>query len=205
MSGTREIIDFAVNDQGKEMRDALYAEIHDRIMSHIETKKQEIAQNFFAQEAKEHDDEAEDKALVKKMVKGKCLNKEGVEEDDELEFDEEDEDEDEELDENLSHYSMEEIEEFMQTEEYAQLDELSKDTLKSYVQKGQMDYLTAKKDRRANVDKAYRKVRDMVNPHRVPKHDAETEKQFKDMKKHFRDNPIKENYGDMPHTAHKYS
>ena len=67
MSGTREIIDFAVNDQGKEMRDALYAEIHDRIMSHIETKKQEIAQNFFAQEAKEHDDEAEDKALVKKM------------------------------------------------------------------------------------------------------------------------------------------
>jgi len=96
---------------------------------------------------------------------------------------------------------LEDVIDFMQTEEYAQLDELSKDTLKSYVQKGQMDYLTAKKDRRANVDKAYRKVRDMVNPHRVPKHDAETEKQFKDMKKHFRDNPIKENYGDMPHAA----
>ena len=45
-NNTRNIIDFAYNDQGSEMRDALYAEIHDRVMSHIEAKKQELAQSI---------------------------------------------------------------------------------------------------------------------------------------------------------------
>lgn len=44
---------------------------------------------------------------------------------------------DEEL--TLEDYSAEEIEAFMQTEEFAQLDELSKDTLKSYVKKSSKD------------------------------------------------------------------
>jgi|TARA_R110000868_G_scaffold349177_1_gene610477 hypothetical protein len=49
METTRQIIDYAQNDQGAEMRDALYSAIHDKVMAHIDTKKQEIAQNLIAQ------------------------------------------------------------------------------------------------------------------------------------------------------------
>lgn len=43
---TRAIIDYAIQDDAAAMRDALYAEIQDRVHSHIETKKQEIAQGL---------------------------------------------------------------------------------------------------------------------------------------------------------------
>jgi hypothetical protein len=43
---TKAIIDFAYDDNGKEFRDALYAEINDRVMAHIETHKQEIASSL---------------------------------------------------------------------------------------------------------------------------------------------------------------
>jgi hypothetical protein len=46
---------------------------------------------------------------------------------------------DEEAELNLEDYSVEEVEEFMQTEDFEQLDELSKDTLKSYVGKAAHD------------------------------------------------------------------
>jgi hypothetical protein len=49
MDLTRKIIDYAQNDQGSEMRDALYSAIHDKVMAHIETKKQDIAQSLLAQ------------------------------------------------------------------------------------------------------------------------------------------------------------
>jgi hypothetical protein len=45
---TRSIIDYAQDDNGVEFRNALYASIHDRVASHIEAKKQEIAQNLIA-------------------------------------------------------------------------------------------------------------------------------------------------------------
>ena len=45
---TRPIIDYAQDDNGVEFRNALYASIHDRVASHIEAKKQEIAQNLIA-------------------------------------------------------------------------------------------------------------------------------------------------------------
>ena len=48
MDNARAIIDYAHNEQGAEMRDALYSAIHDKVMAHIETKKQEIAQNLIA-------------------------------------------------------------------------------------------------------------------------------------------------------------
>jgi hypothetical protein len=101
MTNTRQIVDFTVNDQGKEARDALYAEIHDRVMAKFEEMKSGIAQNLIAphMESVEHDDEVEDKKLVKKMVKGKCLKSESFDEDEE-EFDDEEgeeEYEDEEL------------------------------------------------------------------------------------------------------------
>lgn len=47
---TRAIIDYAIQDDAAAMRDALYAEIQDRVHSHIEMKKQEIAQGLVTQE-----------------------------------------------------------------------------------------------------------------------------------------------------------
>jgi hypothetical protein len=49
MADTRQIIDYASQDNAKEMRDALYADIHDRVMGHIDMKKQEIAMNLIKQ------------------------------------------------------------------------------------------------------------------------------------------------------------
>ena len=46
---TRNIIDYAYNDQGKEMRDALYSAIHDKVINHIEAAKQGIAKNLISQ------------------------------------------------------------------------------------------------------------------------------------------------------------
>jgi len=45
---TRQIIDFAQDDNGVEFRNALYANIHDRVAAHIEAKKQEIAHNLIS-------------------------------------------------------------------------------------------------------------------------------------------------------------
>jgi hypothetical protein len=49
---TRQIIDFAYDDNAKDMRDALYSTIHDKVMAHIEAHKKDIAQNLIAPEAK---------------------------------------------------------------------------------------------------------------------------------------------------------
>lgn len=46
MATTRQIVDYALDDNGREMRDALYSSIYDKVMAHIETKKQEIAQSL---------------------------------------------------------------------------------------------------------------------------------------------------------------
>jgi hypothetical protein len=46
MSDTRNIIDYAYEDNGVEFRNALYSAIHDRVSAHIEAKKQELAQNL---------------------------------------------------------------------------------------------------------------------------------------------------------------
>jgi hypothetical protein len=43
---TRQIIDYAQNDNATEFRSALYAAVHDRIANHIESMKQGIAQNI---------------------------------------------------------------------------------------------------------------------------------------------------------------
>lgn len=48
---TRAIIDYAYDDNGKEMRDALYSAIHDKVMAHIDSHKKEIAQNLIAPES----------------------------------------------------------------------------------------------------------------------------------------------------------
>ena len=58
MTDARRIIDYAYDDNGKEMRDALYSAIHDRVAAHFEAKKEEIARNLIRPE--EPTEEAEE-------------------------------------------------------------------------------------------------------------------------------------------------
>jgi len=44
---TRTIVDFAEKDEAKEMRDAFYSALQDKVMAHIEAKKMEVAKNMF--------------------------------------------------------------------------------------------------------------------------------------------------------------
>lgn len=46
MATAREIVDYAEEDNAKEMRDALYSALQDRVMAHIEAHKQVVAQNI---------------------------------------------------------------------------------------------------------------------------------------------------------------
>jgi hypothetical protein len=43
MENTRAIIDYAFDDNAKDMRDVLYS---DRVMAHLDAQKQQIAQNI---------------------------------------------------------------------------------------------------------------------------------------------------------------
>jgi hypothetical protein len=54
---TRQIIDYAYDDNATEMRSALYAAIHDKVTAHIQSHKQEIAKNLIAPEAQEIESE----------------------------------------------------------------------------------------------------------------------------------------------------
>jgi hypothetical protein len=40
---TKNIIDYAMDDNGVEFRNSLYASIHDKVSAAIEAKKQEVA------------------------------------------------------------------------------------------------------------------------------------------------------------------
>ena len=44
---TRQIVDYAEEDNAMEMRNAFYNELQSRIMAHIEDKKIEVAQTMF--------------------------------------------------------------------------------------------------------------------------------------------------------------
>jgi len=46
---TRQIIDYAENDQALEMRNAFYSALQDKVMAHIEAKKMEVAKTMFTQ------------------------------------------------------------------------------------------------------------------------------------------------------------
>lgn len=50
---TRSIIDYAAEDDALGMREALYAEIMDRVQNHIEIKKQEIAHSLVGSNVEE--------------------------------------------------------------------------------------------------------------------------------------------------------
>lgn len=46
MTDTRQLVDFAADQDGVNFRDALYSSIHDKVTAHIEAKKQEVAQSL---------------------------------------------------------------------------------------------------------------------------------------------------------------
>ena len=47
---TRAIVDYAEQDEAKEMRDAFYSELQNRVMAHIENQKLEVAKALFNQQ-----------------------------------------------------------------------------------------------------------------------------------------------------------
>jgi hypothetical protein len=62
MEYAKAIIDYAAQDNGTAMRDALYAGIQDRIAAHIEAKKQEVALNLIVPN-EQNEDEVEDSSV----------------------------------------------------------------------------------------------------------------------------------------------
>jgi hypothetical protein len=50
---TRNIIDYAMDDDGIKFREALYASIHDKVTNHIDAARQAVAQNMMAVEETE--------------------------------------------------------------------------------------------------------------------------------------------------------
>ena len=50
---TRAIVDFADEGDAKNMRDALYSAIQDRVMAHIDAHKQSIAKTLITPEESE--------------------------------------------------------------------------------------------------------------------------------------------------------
>ena len=56
---TRQIIDFAQNDDGVEFRNALYSAIHDKVTAHIDAKKQEIAHTLLSPQEDVEDEVSE--------------------------------------------------------------------------------------------------------------------------------------------------
>ena len=43
----RTIVDYADNDQAKEMRDAFYSALQDKVMAHLENEKLRVAKSMF--------------------------------------------------------------------------------------------------------------------------------------------------------------
>ena len=60
---TRNIIDYAMDDNGVEFRKSLYGSIHDKVAAHIEAAKQAIAQNLISQKDDSYEDSNEDESV----------------------------------------------------------------------------------------------------------------------------------------------
>jgi hypothetical protein len=65
MDNARAIIDYAAQDNATAMRDAMYASLQDRVMAHIEAKKQEVAMSLInPQQEDDVEDEVEDETAT---------------------------------------------------------------------------------------------------------------------------------------------
>ena len=60
---TRNLIDYAAQDDAVNFRAELYAAIHDRVSAHIEAKKQEIAKNLIVPEQSKEQTDTEESRL----------------------------------------------------------------------------------------------------------------------------------------------
>jgi hypothetical protein len=56
---TKQIIDFAQEDNAAEFRNAIHSAIQDKVMNHIENMKQIMAQNMFNQPEQSQEQEVE--------------------------------------------------------------------------------------------------------------------------------------------------
>jgi hypothetical protein len=56
---TRTIVDYAEQDNAKEMRDAFYSELQNKVMAHIENQKIEVAKTMFNKPETEVEDSVE--------------------------------------------------------------------------------------------------------------------------------------------------
>ena len=63
MENARAIIDYAAQDNATAMRDAMYATLQERVMAHIEAKKQEVAMSLINPQ-QEVEDEVEDETAT---------------------------------------------------------------------------------------------------------------------------------------------
>ena len=64
---TRAIVDYAEEDNAKEMRDAFYNELQNKVMAHIENEKIRVAQSMFKTPEMEQPDpmaSVEDEAIT---------------------------------------------------------------------------------------------------------------------------------------------
>jgi hypothetical protein len=122
---TRDLIDAIESGSAADIQAAFEGEMASRIAERLDTMRQEVSKDMFNEARKMSSKMAEDEH-----------------EDDEEDEDEEDEDEDE-L--KLEDYSLEEIEDFMMSEDFEQLDELSKRTLGSYAKKAAHDAVIQRK------------------------------------------------------------
>ena len=59
---TRNIIDYAMDDNGIEFRNALYDNIHKKVSAHFELAKQAMAQNMLAEPQAEEQSNQENTA-----------------------------------------------------------------------------------------------------------------------------------------------
>jgi len=64
MEKARAIIDYAAQDNATGMRDAMYSALQDRVMAHIEAKKQEVALNLISNPDNPKEAEVEDEAIT---------------------------------------------------------------------------------------------------------------------------------------------
>jgi hypothetical protein len=63
MDNARAFLDYTQRDEGSQAREALYQSINDKIMNHIESKKQEIAQNLMQPHVRDPLSTAQDSAV----------------------------------------------------------------------------------------------------------------------------------------------
>lgn len=64
MPTAREIVDYAETDNAIEMRNALYSALHDRVMSHIDAHKIEVAKQLMNPPEAAAEDEVVDVAAA---------------------------------------------------------------------------------------------------------------------------------------------